>query len=195
MPSRHNDKIFCIGWPKTGTSTMNEALTRLGYKVSSWSDNLVCRWHEGNFDVILSAAKRKDAFEDLPWPLVYREMDRAFPNARFILTTRASEAVWLESARRHFARYRRRSIARFLIYGTYEPSARVLAAKYREHNIGVRNYFAGRPGKLLELCFEHGDGWAPLCRFLGIDQIPEEPFPHANKGPEAQPRLHGTVDG
>ena len=33
------------------------------------------------------------------------------------------------------------------------------------------------PEKLLEM--ELGDGWAPLCGFLGVP-VPDEPFPRAN---------------
>jgi Sulfotransferase domain len=29
------------------------------------------------------------------------------------------------------------------------------------------------------LVYEVGDGWEPLCRFLGVP-VPDEPFPHVN---------------
>ena len=32
--------------------------------------------------------------------------------------------------------------------------------------------------KLLE--FDVRQGWGPLCEFLGIKEVPEEPFPHIN---------------
>ena len=32
--------------------------------------------------------------------------------------------------------------------------------------------------RLLE--FNVKEGWAPLCKFLGIDEVPEEPFPRLN---------------
>jgi len=35
------------------------------------------------------------------------------------------------------------------------------------------------PENLLE--FHPRDGWEPLCKFIGKD-VPDEPFPHVNKG-------------
>jgi hypothetical protein len=44
----------------------------------------------------------------------------------------------------------------------------------------VRQHFAQYPAQFLDVCWEKGDGWEKLCRFLGRD-IPEGPFPHANR--------------
>jgi hypothetical protein len=185
-PAYRPGKVFCIGWHKTGTRSSGQALQRLGYRLAGWrtpaSAELTYRWHEGNFEPIIRDARQFEALKDWPWPLVYRQMDQAFPDARFILTTRISDDVWLRSLQNHVAG-RRPWVGRFLIYGSYDPvgDAARHVARYREHNQSVRDYFAGRPGKLLELCLENGDGWPALCAFLGIRDIPSEPFPHANK--------------
>ncbi len=173
-------RVFGIGWQKTGTKSLRCALTRLGYKVHPWKLGLVARWHEGNIAPILRSAADGEAFDDFPWPLVFRELDRAFPDARFILTTRRDDATWLASAQKHMAR--RRWVGHYLIYGSYDAYAdpEVFLRRYREHNAAVRAYFADRPGKLLDICFERGEQWTPLCAFLGVAGVPSEPFPHQN---------------
>jgi hypothetical protein len=188
---RRKGKIFCVGWHKTGTTSIGMALRRLGYEVAGWrrdiSTALTLNWHDADFEPIIDEAMRFDAFEDWPWPLVFREMDRAFPEAKFILTRRLDTPTWVRSAQAHVARQRRPWAGLFLIYGSNDPSsdAAILAGRYERHNQEVRAHFADRPAKLLELCFECGDGWEDLCAFLGKD-VPAEPFPHANKSPDAR---------
>ncbi|KAL4905930.1 hypothetical protein BDW74DRAFT_177626 [Aspergillus multicolor] len=47
---------------------------------------------------------------------------------------------------------------------------------YREHFETVRKL--AKPGKLLE--YRLGDGWGPLCEFLGCE-VPDAKFPHLNE--------------
>ena len=51
---------------------------------------------------------------------------------------------------------------------------------YRRHNQAVRDHFADRPGKLLELCWERGDGPDDLGQFLGVEGLVPSPV-HANR--------------
>jgi hypothetical protein len=44
------------------------------------------------------------------------------------------------------------------------------------------------PEKLL--VFEPGDGWAPLCAFLGVP-VPDEPYPQVNSTAEFQAMVAG----
>lgn len=187
-------KIFCIGLNKTGTTSIGDALSRLGYNRSGWdpnhSGNLTMRWHENKITPLLhKKLMSADAFEDLPWPLYYEFLDTICPNAKFILTVRESPEMWLESMRKHIARQLRTSsiegdrgwVGHFLIYGSYNPQADAdkYLKVYNEHNAGIRARFAGRPGKLLEMCFENRDGWEVLCDFLNVP-VPDAPFPHSN---------------
>ncbi|PYI08309.1 hypothetical protein BO78DRAFT_395706 [Aspergillus sclerotiicarbonarius CBS 121057] len=57
-----------------------------------------------------------------------------------------------------------------------EDAKRVSKEKYREHYALVRRLTP--PDRLLE--FKLGDGWGPLCEFLG-KPVPEVPFPHLNE--------------
>ena len=51
--------------------------------------------------------------------------------------------------------------------------------EYRRHEAVVRGYFARRPGDLLVFNVAGGDGWGPLCEFLG-HPVPEAAFPREN---------------
>ncbi|KAF2756881.1 hypothetical protein EJ05DRAFT_539010 [Pseudovirgaria hyperparasitica] len=52
---------------------------------------------------------------------------------------------------------------------------------YKEHAAMVRGLMVGEPGRFLE--WQIGDGWEPLCAFLG-KEVPEEEFPSGNTSPE-----------
>lgn len=49
---------------------------------------------------------------------------------------------------------------------------------YREHFKTVRRLLKDQPDRLLE--YKMGDGWEPICKFLGVS-TPAEPFPHINE--------------
>ena len=69
-----------------------------------------------------------------------------------------------------------------------EDKANTLAV-YNAHNEGVLAYFKDRPDDLLVLDIAKGEGWEPLCKFLGCP-VPAAPFPHANnklKEPKGPP--------
>ena len=140
---------------------------------------------------MIEAASIYDAMEDLPWPFAYREMAEAFPKAKFALTLRRTEDVWLDSMQRHQGGDGTGGLApRDWVYGGSKAvdTPEVYIAKYRQHLDDVRAFFSDQPERYIELCWEHGDGWAELCRLLDVGR-PEAPFPHSNKGrPQRQPR-------
>ena len=186
-------KIVCVGLNKTGTTSFGDAMEALGYRRLGWRPNisspLMLRWHEGHFGPFARQLAQYDVFEDLPWCLVWREVDALYPNARFVLTRRRSEEAWLRSMQGHLSRTGR-WIGSHLLYGSYDASTdpeRYLAV-YRRHNEELRAHFRGRPDKLLEISFDEGHGWPELCGFLGIEP-PEKPFPHANKSPTAPSKI------
>lgn len=181
-------KIFCIGMNKTGTTSIGDALSILGYRRFGWkpsiSSGLTLRWHEGNIDKFVDISKEYDVFEDIPWPFVYKEMYDLYPNAKFILTERTTTESWLISIQKHISRGQN-WVGHYLIYGSYNPvsDASKYMARYVEHNKEVKDFFKDKPGALLEMCFERGDGWEKLCPFLGVDSLPSEAFPHSNQAP------------
>jgi len=177
-------KVFCIGFHKTGTTSMKTALRILGYRVTGpdhVNDRDIARTlHE----VTAALSDRYDAFQDNPWPLVYREMDARHPGSKFILTLR-DEDRWYASSRNHFRG--RKTPMRKLIYGPDaggpKDNEELYKARMRRHNEEVRDYFRDRPDDLLEIDITRGDArWEPICTFLELP-VPDRPFPFANKTP------------
>ncbi|MEN0001807.1 MAG: sulfotransferase, partial [Pseudomonadota bacterium] len=94
-------KVFGIGLHKTGTSSLAKALKLLGYKVTGPNGTRDADIAETYIRNAAKISSRFDAFQDNPWPLLYRQMDAMWPGAKFILTTRDSEA-WIVSQVKHF---------------------------------------------------------------------------------------------
>ncbi len=173
-------KVFGVGFHKTGTSSLAAALHRLGYNVCGAQNEKAGDFLEGNINVFIELAKRYDAFEDDPWHLLYKEMDEAFPDSKFILTDRDVDA-WYKSCLNHF--YEDTTDIRNYIYGNGAPKGNEQTFKeiYLQHQNQIKEHFKERPNDFLIIDFTKGEGWEKLCPFLGVD-IPNESIPHANKG-------------
>jgi len=176
-------KVFGTGLNKTGTKTLGECFRTFGFHNQSYDLGLLKAWARGDLEEIFRVSDRFDSFEDWPWPLLYREFDRRYPDAKFILTLRKDPETWFDSLCRH-AELTGPTEAREIVYGHRMPHG------HREHHIGiylkhqeeVTRYFSDRPGKLLVISWDRGEGWLQLCPFLGISGIPQRPFPHENQG-------------
>jgi len=173
-------KVFGIGLNKTGTKTLGACLSTLGFQNKSYDFDLLRDWSSGDVKRIFQASDQYDSFEDWPWPLLYKEFDKRYPEAKFILTLRKDPRTWFESLCRHATRTGPTE-ARKIVYGYEMPHQFVEEhiAIYNRHQEEVINYFQGRNDKLLTICFEKGDGWPELSGFLGLP-VPEVPFPHMN---------------
>ncbi|MDI9405436.1 MAG: sulfotransferase [Chitinophagaceae bacterium] len=192
MNPNSRSKVIGIGFHKTGTKTLAHCLRTLGYRHISLSRHHFDLWLKGRTDQILTDMESADSFDDWPWPLLFRQANEYFPDAKFILTTRCDEQKWFQSLVNqimHQAAIDNISGAnsgsqkpfRKYIYGYEDPllNPEHHINVYRCHNTTVRNYFTEQPDKLLEVCWESGDGWQKLCGFLGVS-VPAEPFPWMN---------------
>lgn len=177
-------KVFCLGFQKTGTSSLGLALEKLGYRVTGYypfrdlaqKDDLT--WIELR-QRALKIAQDFDAAQDTPWPLLYRDLDRAFPGSRFILVIRDREA-WIQSAVKDFGHFP--NAIHNLIYDCPCPVGHEDAwlARYDRHNSEVQDYFANRPDDFLSLHLNAGEvNWTSICRFLN-EPDPGIAWPHAN---------------
>ncbi|MEW4488810.1 sulfotransferase family protein [Thalassoglobus sp. JC818] len=177
-------KVFCIGFHKTGTTSLANALTLLGYRVTGPNGvrdpEIAQNVHSMAFDL----AEKFDAFQDNPWPILYREMDLRFPGSKFILTLRDSQS-WIKSQVKHFGE--KETPMRRWIYGVGCPvgNEETYIQRYEKHNREVLAHFKDRSKDFMTLDLSHGDGWEQLCRFLGKD-VPDVEFPHANKAADRE---------
>lgn len=179
-------KVVGIGLPKTGTTSLGYCLRRFGFKHQTYDMDLALKVKRNQIEEVLRVAEKRESFEDWPWFLLYREFDRRFPGTKFILTTRKDTATYVKSLQAHHEREGIRKSDWVKphwwdeVQGMqpaewdYETSAR----RYENHNRAVLDYFAGRINTdLLVVCWENGDGWLQLSRFLN-QRAPNEPFPH-----------------
>ena len=180
LPGAKRPRVFCIGWHKTGTSTLGLALIELGYKVLGCRLDTVEDLKAGRLDAVLAIADDFDALQDVPWAFLFKELDQRYPGSRFILTDR-DEAAWLRSARGHFGSGHYSMHEVMYGEGCLEGNEQLYLERFRAHNAAVREYFRTRPGDLLEMNLSAGDGWEKLCGFLNRPN-PRRAFPHANKG-------------
>lgn len=182
----YHEKIFCIGLNKTGTTSIGDALSILGYNRLGWRPNLspqlTLRWHEKNLEQLIGITNKFNAFEDIPWCFVYKEMAEIYPNAKFILTIRKDTDTWLKSITKHMSG-KGNWVGHYLIYSSYDPEndKDLYTSRYEAHNEQAAAFFKDMPQKFLTMCFENNDGWSKLCDFLGFSTMPNLPFPHSNK--------------
>ena len=176
-------KVIGIGLNKTGTTTLGQCFKILGFRHAPYDRSLLYRWHEGDPEPAFAVADAWDTFEDWPWSLMFRELDARYPKARFELTERSSPKKWFDSLCHHSKRAGTPRV-REIAYGYPMPHghAQEHIEFYEEHSRAVREHFAGRPDKLLVVCWEHAGRWDELCEFLGRD-VPAADFPHANQRP------------
>ena len=185
-------KVFAIGFYKTGTTTIYEALRILGFhaingdKPGSYpgaDDGATLLRQIELGDYRLPTFELFDAFTDNPYFHLWREIYAQYPDARYILTTRDEER-WIESCA-SFYRNRRIRPMRVWMFGKHAnpgdgaESRQVWLDAYRAHNAAVREYFRGRPGQLLEIDPTRMREWGSLPGFLDRPE-PAAPWPHAN---------------
>ena len=191
-PSDLPPKIVGVGFQKTGTSSLRDALRILGYRVGDNNHQVLWPYLHGNTSRVLRKLQQFDAVEDNPWPLMYKDLDALVPGSKFILTVRDPER-WYESVARHIGDLR--DPMHEWIYGQgkslpKDDKAHTLDV-YNGHNQAVKDHFKHRPNDLLVVDFTQGAGWEELCAFLG-HPVPDMPFPHANnkrKESDAGPSL------
>ncbi len=183
-PAATRAKVFCIGFNKTGTISLHNALTSLGYRSLHWGgppvrEKIEQALAEGR--PLVDDLGDYDAYSDiLVLSTNFATLDEQYPGSKFILTTRDVES-WLKSRREHVARNVARRAA-----GEYEghflhvdePAWR---REWVTHHAKVRDYFAHRPADLLVMDIIGGDGYEVLCPFLG-HETRSDPFPWQHQG-------------
>lgn len=171
---------------------------------NNWSEYVLNR---DDFDWNQIFETDKDRFNatlDFPTCAFYQELMRYYaPNYKVILTVRDNENVWFHSIKQSIAigekMVRDRWVLRYLFSPAYKMQCKCLGdiifgGKYdsqniwwdneenvkRTYNEWIENVKKNVPKDKL-LIFNVKQGWVPLCDFLGIKEIPNEPFPRSNE--------------
>lgn len=165
-------KIFGIGLPKTGTTSLWQAMKYLGFSSIHFSQY-------PDYDIHYN-----DFFCDMPIQTRYKFYDERYPNSKFILTMRSLES-WLDSYDRWIkdrpVYYK--SIAgkyRIELYGTHTFDKNIFTAVYYKFHHEVDKYFNNRSNDILKINICENASWDDLCRFVNRP-IPPIPFPYLNK--------------
>lgn len=197
-----NQKIFCIGLNKTGTSSLHEAFRILGFK------SVHCLDDEGNNikDIIqenflaghniLKGLEKYDAISD--WDMaphtteIFKEFDKQYPDSKFILNIRNLES-WLDSREKHVKRNqerKRKKPKEDIKWLTIDRDA--WEGHFKTHYDEVYNYFKGREDELLVFDVTKDDGWDKLCPFLNLP-IPTVSFPKKNVASRKKSFFHKVL--
>ena len=184
IDDKAGQKVFCIGFQKTGTTSLGKALSILGYSVEGYYPfRNLAKKGDLTFNDIWSIAtdllNTYDAFKDTPWPVLYKKLDSEFPDSKFILVKRDPEK-WIQSVVEDFGSYPN-EIHR-LIYGTAFPlgNERNWIDRYNQHNNEVESYFSNNADRFVSLNLSKGEcNWDSVCNFLS-KPLPSIAWPHSN---------------
>ncbi len=166
-------KIFGIGLPKTGQTSLASAMISLGYKTVQYPYKSI-------------QITKNDFALDLPVTINYKKLDKQYPGSKFIMTIRDHDS-WLKSMRNHYrrypasTRYQEQLDFRQKFWGTIYFSQKIMTKRYYEYHEDVAKYFSKRNKDLLIINIVGGEGWEKLCQFLG-KKIPKRSFPIVNVG-------------
>lgn len=204
-------KLFIVGLPRTGTTSLCAALLELGYSVA----------HTAYTDL---AFERADVVADTPVFSEYKQLDRAFPNSKFIHLSRPLEK-WLPSIQRLLVKINQkheRNANAFhpLLLSCYEAIfARFIAGEtlseaflsrcFFKHQEGVEAYFSSRPNDFLSVDIADAGSYDQLLNFLSsvkpsrtgsqpeLRQELREPLQESQQKPQEKERAfpHLNSDG
>ncbi len=190
--ARKKFRVFGIGLSRTGTKSLTRALNMLGYSVVHNPDDAMTYQELVTAHYALSVLDHFDGITDITVSSFYPQLDRLYPNSKFILTVR-DKASWMQSLQMQWdgksvleeepgeeVKLKLRRFLRAAVYGTYTFDAERMSYVYDRHYQNVVDYFRGRPDSLLIMDITAGDGWERLCPFLDLPLL-DEPFPHVTK--------------
>jgi hypothetical protein len=199
-------EIVGAAYPRTGTVSLKLALEQLGFGPCHHMAEMIA--HPEMAPLWIAAAEGRPDWDamfagykscaDAPSCMYWRELVERYPEARVILTERDPEEWFASTQATVFSpewvgATLKMPLGTFFqtLYDVYEGHIHdhdYMVAKYRGYCDEVKR--AIPPERLL---VQHtGEGWEPLCRFLGVP-VPAQPYPIANTREEMQARLGNAI--
>jgi hypothetical protein len=169
---QYGPKVFCIGYNKTGTTSLARSLKALGFKHATYNKVIWKDYYANKkIDKIIKYTSKFDSLDDLPWlkedmiPL----LDETFPGSKFIYLERDEES-WKKSI--YNWTYKKRGD---------HPDIEDSVKKFRAHRDFVLNYFENRgPEEFIVMSIKDPDGFKKLANFVG-KETDLTGFPHFNR--------------
>ena len=195
-------RVIGVGLPRTGTSSLKEALEILGFGPCHHMTDCFekpertiefNRAYNGEKIDFHELMQGYGSTVDTPTVDFYKEIHQAYPQAKLILSVRDSGEKWFESFQNtigsalmseiyHFATYLMRSLRLQRTLGrnglrkwTREYGS-LGPSLHDQHNQRVIS--ENKSSDLL--VFNVKEGWEPLCRFLDVTVPQDIPFPNVN---------------
>lgn len=201
-----DEKIFIIGRNKTGTTSIEKCLKKLGFIIGNQKvgELFIDDYEQGNFENILRYCDSAEVFQDAPfsWPDTYKHVYKKYPRAKYILLERDSSEEWYNSLVRfhrkiinngepvtpellkNFA-YRRKGFlwqSARVVFGVSEKNIydkEVYIENYESYNAEVKNFFADKDNFLfIKLTDNHVS--EKLADFIGKKRSKVK-IPHLNR--------------
>lgn len=202
---RNKRKVFVIGMNKTGTTSIKDVLSNAGYLLGDQriAERMIHDIKNKDFRPLIRYCHSAEAFQDIPFsiPGVYKELHKAFPDSKFILSKRSNADEWYNSLLRfHTKRFGKRGLiptvqdlkeANYvwkgwmyevdrLIFGDHDLYDRAHYKKvYCDHINEVRAYFK-KTESLIEVDVKEAEDFKKLSKFLNFN-TKTQTFPHLNK--------------
>jgi hypothetical protein len=208
MFKKNKPKIFCIGFNKTGTTTIARVLKDFNIKLGNQpeAEMLMPNWFDRDFKAIINYVKSATAFQDIPFSLPYTfiALEQHFPNAKFILTVRDNDEQWYNSISKFHSKlwsadenppkfndlkdasYRYKGLAYEYIKQVFNTpnddlyNKIILIKTYNNHNNLVKDYFRAHSEKLIVINTSNKADYFRLCDFLKEKPLHDN-FPWENK--------------
>ena len=189
-------QVIGAGFGRTGTDSMKVALEAIGLGPCHHMKALLADPEQMQHWRWIAAGNTPDWDEtfanyrsavDWPSAFYWRQLAAHFADAKVLLTLRSADS-WYESFSRTIlpvleARTTPESVGnRVILEGVFGGRADDRAHAIAVFERNTAEVMAAIPPERL-LVFNVGDGWEPLCRFLG-KPVPETPFPRKNSGEE-----------
>jgi hypothetical protein len=187
--------VIGTGFGRTGTDSMREALTILGFGPTHHMLVIAKPEQKAMWRALAAGAKPDwgklfagyHSCVDWPSAHYWRELIAVYPQARVILTVRSAESWWASFEKTILPALRdstdQESLGLALIakqvFGGRPGDQTHAIATYEAHVAAVK---AEVPASRL-LVHHLGDGWAPLCAHLRV-AIPDQPYPSRNSAAE-----------
>jgi len=193
--------VIGAGFGRTGTASLKLALEALGLGPCHHMKEVIADPEQTRLWRSIARADPATAAEpdwehvfagfkcavDWPSAFFWRELSEYYPQAKVILTVRSSESWHASMEKTIFKSLHESSdresvgvklIAERVFGGRLHDRERAIAI-YEKNIEEVQAVF----GDDRLLTFRIGDGWEPLCRFLG-QPVPELPYPRSNSTDE-----------
>ncbi len=205
VTKRNKQKVFVIGFNKTGTTSTHLALKQFDLIIGNQiiGEKLLDDIIEEDYNSLIKYCKSAEAFQDIPFslPNVYKICDENFPNSKFILTIRDDEKQWFNSLKKFHTKlwatngstitkedlgnafyiykgYPLKAIN--FVYGESYYNYDHYTQIYNRHNDDVKEYFKDRPDDLLVINVADMSSYKDFCEFLNEESL-QESFSWANK--------------